>query len=162
AVRVTDDGRLDMDHLSELLARRPRLVAVPHVSNSLGTINPVEEITRLAHESGAVVVVDGAQSVPHMPVDVQALDADFVAFSGHKMLGPMGSGALYGKLSLLENMPPAMGGGGMIKKVTLHGATWADVPARFEAGTPAVGDAIGLGAAVAYLQGIGMSAIREH
>ena len=145
AVRVTDDGQLDLDHLQELLALGPRLVAFPHVSNSLGTINPAEEIIRLAHEAGAVTVVDGAQSVPHMPVDVQALDADFVAFSGHKMLGPMGSGALYGKLALLEAMPPFMGGGGMIRKVTIEGSTWADVPARFEAGTPAVGDAIGLG-----------------
>jgi cysteine desulfurase/selenocysteine lyase len=162
AVRVTDDGRLDMEHLAALLAREPRLVAFPHVSNSLGTINPAAEIARMAHGAGAVVVVDGAQSVPHMPVDVQALDADFVAFSGHKMLGPMGSGALYGKLALLEGMPPVMGGGGMIKKVTLSGATWADVPARFEAGTPAVADAIGLGAAVAYLQAVGMDAIREH
>lgn len=162
AVRVSDDGRLDMDHLRDLLAQGPRLMAFPHVSNSLGTINPAAEITRLAHDAGAVVVVDGAQSVPHMPVDVQALDADFVAFSGHKMLGPMGSGALYGKLSLLESMPPVMGGGGMIKKVTLQGATWADVPARFEAGTPAVGDAIGFGAAVAYLQAVGMDRVREH
>jgi cysteine desulfurase/selenocysteine lyase len=162
AVRVTDDGRLDLDHLKELLAQEPRLVAFPHVSNSLGTINPAEEIIRLAHEAGAVTVVDGAQSVPHMPVDVQALDADFLAFSGHKMLGPMGSGALYGKLSLLEAMPPFMGGGGMIRKVSLAGSTWADVPARFEAGTPSVGDAIGLGAAVEYLQAIGMANVRDH
>lgn len=162
AVRVTDDGKLDLDHLKELLAQGPRLVVFPHVSNSLGTINPAKEIVRLAHEAGAVTVVDGAQSVPHMPVDVQALDADFVAFSGHKMLGPMGSGVLYGKLELLEGMPPFMGGGGMIRKVSIEGSTWADVPARFEAGTPAVGDAIGLGAAVEYLQGIGMTNVREH
>lgn len=162
AVRVTDDGRLDLDHLKELLAQGPKLVAFPHVSNSLGTINPAREIIRLAHEAGAVTVVDGAQSVPHMPVDVQALDADFLAFSGHKMLGPMGSGALYGKMTLLEAMPPFMGGGGMIRKVTLAGSTFADVPARFEAGTPSVGDAIGLGTAVEYLQAIGMSNVREH
>jgi cysteine desulfurase/selenocysteine lyase len=162
AVRVTDDGRLEMDHLRELLAREPKLIAFPHVSNSLGTINPAEEIVRMAHAAGAVVVIDGAQSVPHMPVDVQALDADFVAFSGHKMLGPMGSGALYGKLALLEQMPPFMGGGGMIRKVTIGHSTWADVPARFEAGTPAVGDAIGLGAAVEYLQGLGMANVRAH
>ena len=162
AVRVTDDGRLDLDHLKELLALEPRLVAFPHVSNSLGTINPAEEIIRLAHEAGAVTVVDGAQSVPHMPVDVQGLDADFLAFSGHKMLGPMGSGALYGKLALLEAMPPFMGGGGMIRKVSIEGSTWADVPARFEAGTPSVGDAIGLGTAVEYLQAIGMNNVREH
>ena len=162
AVRVGDDGKLDLDHLKELLGQGPRLVAFPHVSNSLGTINPAEEIIRLAHEAGAVTVVDGAQSVPHMAVDVQALDADFVAFSGHKMLGPMGSGALYGKLELLEGMPPFMGGGGMIRKVRIEGSTWADVPARFEAGTPAVADAIGLWAAVEYLQGIGMANVREH
>jgi cysteine desulfurase/selenocysteine lyase len=162
AVRVTDDGLLDMDHLRELLAQGPRLVAFPHVSNSLGTINPAEEIIRLTHEAGALTVVDGAQSVPHMPVDVQALDAVFLAFSGHKMLSPMGSGALYGKLALLEAMPPFMAGGGMIRKVTLDGSTWADVPARFEAGTPSVADAIGLGAAVEYLQGIGMADVREH
>jgi cysteine desulfurase / selenocysteine lyase len=162
AVRVTDEGTLDIDHLHQLLSRNPRLVALPHVSNSLGTINPVAEIVRLAHAAGAVVMLDAAQSVPHMPVDVQALDADFVAFSGHKMLGPMGSGALYGKLSLLEEMPPFMAGGGMIRKVTLGRTSWADVPARFEAGTPAVGDAIGLGAAVEYLQGLGMSQVRAH
>jgi cysteine desulfurase/selenocysteine lyase len=162
AVRLTDDGKLDLDHLHELLAKGPRLVAFPHVSNSLGTINPAAEIIRLAHAAGAVAVVDAAQSVPHMPVDVQALDADFLAFSGHKMLGPMGSGALYGKLGLLEALPPFMGGGGMIRKVSIERSTWADVPSRFEAGTPSVGDAIGLGAAVEYLQSIGMEAVREH
>jgi cysteine desulfurase / selenocysteine lyase len=161
-VRLTDDGKLDLDHLHELLAKGPRLVAFPHVSNSLGTINPAARIIRLAHDAGAVAVVDGAQSVPHMPVDVRALDADFLAFSGHKMLGPMGSGALYGKLALLEALPPFMGGGGMIRKVSIERSTWGDVPARFEAGTPSVGDAIGLGAAVEYLQVIGMSAVREH
>jgi cysteine desulfurase/selenocysteine lyase len=161
-VRVTDDGLLDLAHYRELLALQPRLVAFPHVSNSLGTINPAAEMIRLAHDAGAVVVLDAAQSVPHMPVDVQALDADFVAFSGHKMLGPMGSGALYGKLALLENLPPFMGGGGMIRKVTLERSTWADVPARFEAGTPAVGDAIGLGVAIEYLQAIGMERVRKH
>jgi cysteine desulfurase / selenocysteine lyase len=161
-VRLTDDGKLDLDHLRELLVKDPRLVAFPHVSNSLGTITPAAEIIRLAHDAGAVAVVDAAQSVPHMPVDVQALDADFLAFSGHKMLGPMGSGALYGKLALLEPLPPFMGGGGMIRKVSIEHSTWGDVPARFEAGTPSVGDAIGLGAAVEYLQAIGMSAVREH
>jgi cysteine desulfurase/selenocysteine lyase len=162
AVRLTDDGRLDLDHFAELLATEPRLVTFPHVSNSLGTINPAQEMIRLAHEAGAVVVLDGAQSVPHMPLDVQALDADFLAFSGHKMLGPLGSGALYGKRALLERMPPFMAGGGMIRKVTLERSTWADVPARFEAGTPAVGDAIALGTAVEYLQAIGMERIRQH
>jgi cysteine desulfurase / selenocysteine lyase len=162
AVSLTDDGKLDLDHLHVLLAKGPRLVAFPHVSNSLGTINPAAEIIRLAHNAGAVAVVDGAQSVPHMPVDVQALDADFLAFSGHKMLGPMGSGALYGKIGLLEALPPFMGGGGMIRKVSIERSTWGDAPARFEAGTPSVGDAIGLGAAVEYLQSIGMMAVREH
>jgi cysteine desulfurase/selenocysteine lyase len=162
AVGFTADGLLDLDQLRDLLAEGPKVVAFAHVSNSLGTINPATEIIRLAHAAGAVTVVDGAQSVPHMPVDVQALDADFMAFSGHKMLGPMGSGGLYGKLSLLEQMPPFMGGGGMIRKVTIGKSTWADVPARFEAGTPSVGDAIGLGAAVEYLQAIGMPRVREH
>ncbi len=162
AVAVTDDGQIDMEHFRKLLELGPRLVAFPHVSNSLGTINPAAEIIRLAHDAGAISVVDGAQSVPHMPVDVQALDADFLAFSGHKMLGPMGSGALYGKIALLEALPPFMGGGGMIRKVSIERSTWADVPARFEAGTPSVADAIGLGAAVEYLQAIGMTQVREH
>ena len=162
ATRVTDDGCLDFDHLRELLAQEPKIVAFPHVSNSLGTINPATEIVRMAHEAGAIAVLDAAQSVPHMPVDVQEIDADFVAFSGHKMLAPMGSGALYGKLDLLQAMPPFLAGGGMIRKVTLGGTTWADVPARFEAGTPAVGDAIGLGVAVEYLQGLGMEQVRSH
>lgn len=162
AVGITESGELDRASLRELLARSPKLVALAHVSNSLGTINPVEEIVKDAHDAGAVVVLDGAQSVPHMPVDVRTLDVDFMAFSGHKMLGPMGSGALYGKLDLLERLPPAMGGGGMIRKVTIERSIWADVPARFEAGTPAVGDAIGLSAAVEYLQGLGMDRVRAH
>ncbi len=161
-VRITADGRLDLDHLDELLAREPKLVAFPHVSNSLGTINPAAEIVRRAKAAGAVTLIDGAQSVPHLPTDVQALGCDFLAFSGHKMLGPMGSGVLYGRLDLLQAMPPFMGGGGMIRKVELGRSTYADVPARFEAGTPAVGDAIGLGTAVEYLQELGMGAVREH
>ena len=124
--------------ITRLLAGQPKLVAVTHVSNSLGTINDVAAIARDAHTVGATVVIDAAQSAPHLPIDVQAIDADFLAFSGHKMLGPLGSGALYGKLALLEAMPPYMGGGGMIRKVTIERSTYADVPARFEAGTPAV------------------------
>ncbi len=161
-VRVTAGGRLDMDHLDELLKREPKLVAFPHVSNSVGTLNDAAEIVRRAHAAGAVVLIDGAQSVPHLPVDVRALGCEFLAFSGHKMLGPMGAGVLYGKRSLLDAMPPFMGGGGMIRKVELGRSTWADVPARFEAGTPAVADAIGLGVAVEYLAALGMERVREH
>ncbi|MER3438797.1 MAG: cysteine desulfurase [Chloroflexota bacterium] len=161
-IPLTSDQRLDMDAYVRLLRREPKLVAVAHVSNGVGTINDVAAIIRLAHEAGALVLIDGAQSVPHLPVDVQALDCDFLAFSGHKMLGPMGSGVLYGKRAVLEAMPPFMGGGGMIRKVTLSGSTFADVPARFEAGTPAVGEAIGLGVAVEYLTGLGMEQVREH
>jgi len=161
-VRLTSDGQLDLDHLDELLRREPKLVGFPHVSNAIGTINDAAEIVRRAHAAGAVVVIDGAQSVPHLPVDVQAIDCDFLAFSGHKMLAPMGSGVLYGKLALLESMPPYMGGGSMIRKVELERSTWADVPAKFEAGTPSVGDAIGLGVAVEYLTGFGMEQVRAH
>jgi cysteine desulfurase/selenocysteine lyase len=139
-----------------------KLVAVGHVSNVLGTINPLEVIIPLAHEHGALVLVDAAQSVPHMPVDVQALNADFVAFSGHKMLAPMGSGVLYGKLDLLEAMPPYMGGGDMISSVTVNGSTWNELPYKFEAGTPSVAEAIGLGVAVDYLAALGMDNVRAH
>jgi len=161
-VRVTADGRLEMDHLDELLRREPKLVAFPHVSNALGTVNDAAEIVRRAHAAGALVLIDGAQSVPHLPVDVRALDCDFLAFSGHKMLAPMGSGVLYAKRALLEAMPPFMGGGSMIRKVELGRSTWADVPAKFEAGTPAVGEAIGLGAAVEYLSALGMERVLDH
>ncbi|MCC6775827.1 MAG: SufS family cysteine desulfurase [Hyphomicrobiales bacterium] len=161
-VRLTPEGLLDLDHLDELLARGPKLVAFPHVSNTLGTINPAAEIVRRAHAAGAVTMMDGAQSVPHLATDVQAIACDFLAFSGHKMLAPMGSGGLYGKRALLEKMPPFMGGGGMIRKVEIGRSTWADVPARFEAGTPAVGEAVGLGAAVEYLQRLGMDRVRAH
>jgi cysteine desulfurase/selenocysteine lyase len=161
-VPLTADQRLDMAAFEQLLAREPKLVGVTHVSNGVGTVNDVATIAAKAHAAGALILVDGAQSVPHLPVDVQALDLDFLAFSGHKMLGPMGSGVVYGKKCLLDSMPPFMGGGGMIRRVTLEGSTFADVPARFEAGTPAVGEAIGLGVAVEYLTGLGMDRIIAH
>ncbi len=161
-VPLTPDQRLDMEAFDDLLKREPKLVGVAHVSNGVGTVNDVATIAAKAHAAGALVLVDGAQSVPHLPVDVQALDLDFLAFSGHKMLGPMGSGILYGKKPLLDAMPPFMGGGGMIRKVTLEGSTYGDVPARFEAGTPAVGEAVGLGVAVEYLSRLGMDRIIEH
>jgi len=161
-VRITPDGRLDQGHYAALLGREPKLVAFTHVSNSLGTVNPVKEMVALAHAAGAVTVVDAAQSVPHMAVDVQDLECDFLAFSGHKMLGPMGAGVLYGKKRLLDAMPPFLGGGSMIRKVTLGATTWADVPAKFEAGTPAVGDAIVLSVAADYLSRLGMERVWRH
>ncbi len=165
AIPLTDDGRLDLDAYDALLARhagRVRLVAVAHVSNTLGTILPVREIARRAHAAGALALLDGAQSVPHLPVDVRELDCDFLAFSGHKMLGPLGIGVLWGRRALLEALPPFLGGGSMIRSVTLERTEYADVPARFEAGTPPIAEAIGLGAAVEYLSAIGMDAIRDH
>ncbi|HEU4862250.1 MAG TPA: SufS family cysteine desulfurase [Candidatus Limnocylindria bacterium] len=161
-VAITDDGRLDLDDLRARLARGPKLLALAHVSNSLGTINPVAEITRMAHEAGALVVLDAAQSVPHMPVDVTALGVDFAALSGHKMLGPSGIGALWGRRELLDAMPPFLTGGSMITRVTLEGAEWNEVPWKFEAGTPAIAEAMGLAAAIAYLQSIGMDRVRAH
>lgn len=165
AIPLTDDGRLDLDAYDALLARhagRVRLVAVAHVSNTLGTILPVREIARRAHAAGALALLDGAQSVPHLPVDVRELDCDFLAFSGHKMLGPLGIGVLWGRRALLEALPPFLGGGSMIRSVTLERTEYADVPARFEAGTPPIAGAIGLGVAVEYLSAIGMDAIRDH
>jgi len=161
-VRVTDDGRLDLDDLDARLARGPRLVAVSHVSNALGTINPITEIARRARAAGAVVVGDLAQSVPHLPVDVAALGVDFAALSGHKMLGPSGIGALWGRRDLLDAMPPFLTGGSMIARVTLEGAEWNEVPWKFEAGTPAIAEASGLAAAIAYLEALGMDAVRAH
>ncbi len=162
-VRANRDGRLDLDHYAGLLrSGRVRMVAVGHVSNALGTINPVAQMIRMAHEVGALVLIDGAQSVPHMKVDVTALDADFYAFSGHKMLGPTGIGALYGKRDLLRAMNPFQGGGEMIVDVYTDRSTYADLPHKFEAGTPAIAEAVGLGAAVEYLEGIGMDAILTH
>ena len=161
-VAITDDGRLDLDDLRAKLANRPKLVAVAHVSNALGTINPVADITAMAHDAGALVLVDAAQSAPHMPVDVQAIGCDFLALSGHKMLGPSGIGALWGRRELLDAMPPFMTGGSMIIRVTMDGAEWNEVPAKFEAGTPAIAEAIGLGAAIDYLTGLGMDNVRAH
>ena len=161
-VAISDDGRLDLDDLRRRLARGPKLVAVAHVSNSLGTINPVAEITSMAHAAGALVVLDAAQSVPHMPVDVAALGVDFAALSGHKMLGPSGIGALWGRRELLDAMPPFLTGGSMITRVTLDGAEWNEVPWKFEAGTPAIAEAMGLAAAIDYLEGIGMERVRAH
>jgi cysteine desulfurase / selenocysteine lyase len=162
-VAITDDGRLDLDDLRSRLARRPRVVAVSQVSNALGTINPVADIARMAHDAGAIVVLDAAQSVPHMPVDVAALDVDFAALSGHKMLGPSGIGALWGRRELLDAMPPFLTGGSMISRVSLEGAEWNEVPWKFEAGTPAIAEAMGLAAAIDYLESIGgMAAVRAH
>jgi cysteine desulfurase / selenocysteine lyase len=161
-VAITDDGRLDMDDLRAKLAQRPKLLAVAAVSNALGTINPLDEIAGLAHEAGALLLVDAAQAAPHMPIDIGAIDCDFLAISGHKMLGPSGIGALWGRRALLDAMPPFMTGGSMIIRVTLEGAEWNEVPAKFEAGTPAIAEAIGLGAAIDYLTALGMDNVREH
>ncbi|MEO6059611.1 MAG: cysteine desulfurase [Candidatus Limnocylindria bacterium] len=161
-VSITDDGRLDPDDLRANLAKGPKLVAVAGVSNALGTINPLTEIVRLAHEAGALVLVDAAQSAPHMPTDVAAIGCDFLALSGHKMLGPSGVGALWARRELLEAMPPFLTGGSMIIRVTLDGAEWNEVPYKFEAGTPAIVEAIGLGEAINYLTDLGMDAVREH
>ncbi|HXF86079.1 MAG TPA: cysteine desulfurase [Anaerolineales bacterium] len=161
-IPVTEDGLLDLETYKALLSRRPKLVSFTHMSNVLGTINPAAEIIRLAHEAGAVTLVDAAQSVPHFKVDVQALDADFLAFSAHKMCGPTGIGALYGKLELLEAMPPFLGGGDMIKEVHLRSFRPNTLPAKFEAGTPAIAEAVGFGAAVDYLSAIGMENISAH
>jgi len=161
-IPVTDSGLLDLDAYKALLTRDPKLVSFTHMSNVLGTINPAEVIIRLAHESGAVTLVDAAQSVPHMKVDVQALDADFLAFSAHKMCGPTGIGALYGKADLLEKMPPFLGGGDMIKEVKLRSFRPNSLPHKFEAGTPAIAEAVGFGVAVDYLTSVGMENISAH
>jgi cysteine desulfurase/selenocysteine lyase len=161
-IPITDDGVLRLDVLDVLLRLKPRLVAVTHVSNTLGTINPVREIVERAHAAGALVLIDGAQAVPHLPVDVQALGADFYVFSGHKMLGPTGSGGLWARRELLDAMPPFLGGGEMIREVHLRRSEWNEVPWKFEAGTPDVAAAIGLGAAAEYLMAIGMDRAREH
>lgn len=159
---VTPGGELDMDALRRLVGPRTRMVAVVHASNVLGTINPVAEIARLAHEAGALALVDGSQAVPHMPVDVPATGADFYAFTGHKMLGPTGIGVLVGSVQVLEGIEPFLGGGEMISDVTTTGSKWAALPWKFEAGTPPIAESVGLGAAADYLQSIGLDAIRAH
>jgi cysteine desulfurase/selenocysteine lyase len=161
-VPIDDRGVLDLDALRGLVTERTRILGVVHVSNALGTVNPVAEIVRIAHDAGVPVVVDGAQAVPHMAVDVQALDVDFYAFSGHKCYGPTGIGALYGKRAHLLEMPPYQGGGDMILSVTFEGTTFADPPHRFEAGTPNIEGTIGLAAALAYLDEVGLEAIATH
>ena len=161
-VPITDDGLLRLEVFEVLLHLRPKLVAFTHVSNMLGTINPVRQMTEMAHAAGAQVLIDGAQAVPHLPVDVQAIGADFYVFSGHKMLGPTGSGALWARHELLEAMPPFLAGGDMIREVHLRRSEWNDVPYKFEAGTPAIAEQIGMGAAADYLMGLGMEAARVH
>ena len=159
---IDDDGTLQLDEFQRLISPRTRLVAVVHLSNSLGTINPVQDIVRMAHARGVPVLIDGSQSVYHMPVDVQALDCDFYVFTGHKLYGPTGIGVLYGRESLLEQMPPYQGGGDMIRSVTFDKTTYAELPHKFEAGTPHIAGAIGLGAAVNYLLSVGFEGIGRH
>jgi cysteine desulfurase/selenocysteine lyase len=161
-VPVGGDGLLDLDALDALLARGPRLVAVVHVSNVLGTVNPIASIARRAHDAGAVVLVDGTQAVPQMPVWLPELDVDFYAWTGHKAYGPTGIGVLHGRRALLEEMPPFIGGGHMIRTVAANESTWTDLPWKFEAGTSQIAEAIGLGAAVDWIQGVGIDAIRGH
>jgi cysteine desulfurase/selenocysteine lyase len=161
-VPYTEDGLLSLDALREAITGRTKIVAVTGMSNVVGTIPPLEEIVRIAHDAGALVLVDGAQMVSHMPVDVQALDLDFLTFSGHKMLGPTGSGGLFAKAEHLEAMDPFLGGGEMISEVHADTSTYKDAPWKFEAGTPAIAEAVGLGAAIDYLQDLGMEAVREH
>ena len=161
-IDITDEGTLDLENLESLIHDRTKLVAVTQISNSLGTINPVKELAKAAHEQDALVLVDGAQSAPHLPIDVQDLDCDFFALSSHKMLGPTGVGALYGRRELLEAMVPFMGGGEMIRTVTTEGATWNHSPWKFEAGTPNIADVIAFSAAIDYLLQIGMDNVRAH
>lgn len=161
-IPITPHGEIDLDAYRSLLSERTRLVAVNHVSNALGTINPVQAMIQAAHAAGAVCVIDGAQAAPHLAVDVQALDCDFYAFSGHKVFGPTGIGALYGKKALLEEMPPWQGGGEMIERVSFDGTTFNRPPFRFEAGTPAIAEAIGLAAALNYLESLPQEACQAH
>ncbi len=161
-VGLTEEGLIDLDDYKAKLKMKPKLVAFTQVSNSLGTINPVSEMTKLAHKAGVLVLIDGAQAVPHMSIDVGEIGCDFYAFSGHKMLGPMGIGVLWGKKELLENMSPFLTGGGMIAEVYTDHATWAELPDKFEAGTPNVAGAVGLASAIEYLEKLGMGNVREH
>lgn len=161
-VPITKEGKLDLDKAKELLARRPKIFAVNYVSNVIGNINPIKELVKIAHQYGAYVVVDAAQAVPHIKVDVKELDCDFLAFSGHKMLGPTGIGVLYGKKEILEKMQPFLTGGDMIKEVGFKDTTWNDLPWKFEAGTQDISGVIGLGAAVEYLNKIGIENFQEH
>ncbi len=159
---VTDDGRLDLDDIDQIITEQTAVVSLTWVSNMLGTINPLESVIAKAHSVGAVVVIDGSQAVPQLPVDVAALGADFVAFTGHKMVGPTGIGVLWGRYDLLAELPPFLGGGEMIETVTMQSSTYAPPPARFEAGTPPIAQAVGLGAAVDYLTAVGMANIAAH
>ncbi len=161
-VPISDEGVLDMEALARMLDGPVRLVAVTHVSNTLGTINPIRQIADMAHERGIPVLADGAQAIPHMPVDVQALGVDFYAFSGHKMYGPTGIGVLYGKREWLEQMPPYHGGGEMIERVTFEKTTWNELPFKFEAGTPDIAGTVGLHAAIDYIESVGREAIAAH
>jgi len=161
-IEIDDSGHIDMEDAAAKIGERTKILAITQMSNVLGTINPVRDLARLAHSFGAIVVVDGAQSVPHMPVDVQDLDCDFLAFSSHKMLGPTGVGVLYGKTALLEAMDPFLGGGEMIRRVRYEESTYADLPHKFEAGTPNIADVIAFGAAIDYLETLGMDAVRDH
>lgn len=162
AIPLTDGGVLDLDAARRIIGERTRIVAVAHMSNVLGTIHPLRELGRLARARGAKLLVDAAQSVPHLPVNVAELDPDFLAFSSHKMLGPTGVGVLYARTELLQSMEPVLGGGGMISEVTLEGATWADIPERFEAGTPNIADVVAFGAAIDYLEALGLENVRAH
>jgi cysteine desulfurase/selenocysteine lyase len=161
-VPIHDNGELDIEAFKKLLSRKPKLVVVNHASNALGTINPVKEMARLAHAAGAVILVDGAQAAAHLPVNVQDLDCDFYCISSHKMYGPTGAGILYGKKELLEKMPPFFGGGEMIKEVTFEKTTYNDLPYKFEAGTPNIGDVVALRPAIEFIQGLGKATIAAH
>jgi len=161
-IPINDAGELEIEVFQNLLSEKTKMVAITHVSNALGTIVPLEQVIKKSHDAGALVLVDGCQAAPHLQVDVQELDADFYVFSGHKIYGPSGIGVLYGKESLLESMPPYQGGGEMIDTVSFSGSTWADLPFKFEAGTPNIADAIGIGNAIDYVSALGLTSIMEH